>query len=71
MLVLALLAGSASAVPQPSGPATPPASATVRIERAVSITERHWNQAPIASRREVERTDEKGRKIIVRLIEHQ
>jgi hypothetical protein len=71
MLVLALLAGAASAASQPAAPAARAATATVRIERAGSITADHWSKAPITSRREVVRTDENGRKITVRLIEHQ
>ena len=71
MFVLAFLAGSASAEPEPAGAATRSATTTVRIERSVSITERQWSEAPVESRREVELTDENGRKIIVRLIEHQ
>jgi hypothetical protein len=66
-----LLAGFAIAASQPAGPTTRSATASVRIERAAPVTAQHWSQAPIASRREVERTDENGRKIIVRLIEHQ
>jgi hypothetical protein len=47
------------------------ATVTVRIERPAVATRDDWERAPSASRREMIIRDERGQRIIVRLIEYQ
>lgn len=76
MIMLLFLAGSAAAAAQQSRtPATTAASATVsasvRLERALPVSAEQWHAMPQSSRRELQRTDEAGRKLLIRVIEHQ
>ena len=66
MLALLLLASAAPQTPRPPAPA----KATVRIERAVEMRARDWGKPTSAQQREVRRTDEQGRPILLRLVEH-
>ncbi|HJR82823.1 MAG TPA: hypothetical protein VJ775_02745 [Sphingomicrobium sp.] len=57
---------------QPATVARPDqARVTLRIRQAAPASEREWRKAPPASRREIERKDESGRTIVIRVIEHQ
>ena len=47
------------------------ATASVRIERPVAVTDRHWRSDAAAQHREVVVRDEHGRTILLRLIENQ
>jgi hypothetical protein len=58
-------------VDQPPAPPQQPAQAFVRIERASAGTQMKWEQNDGDQRREVHRIDENGRRIVLRLIEHQ
>jgi hypothetical protein len=69
MLLLLALAEIA-----PSSPAVPvrvQATAAIRIERAGVATKTEWERLPPQRRRELIRTDELGRSIAIRLIEHE
>jgi hypothetical protein len=68
MILLLLLADT---IDQSRAFQSPPAKAVVRIERATTASRDSWSQRPIPERREVKRVDESGRKIVLRLIEHQ
>ena len=57
-------------------PSIPPvvrheATATVRIERPIAISERDWQRRSEGQHREVIVTDERGRPLILRLVENQ
>jgi len=55
----------------PSARAQAQATATIRIERPAIANSAEWDRAPRASRKEVIRRDERGRPVLLRLIEHQ
>jgi hypothetical protein len=73
MLLLAAIAvanpASAGTVDRGSAAAVAVATATVRIERAVSIDRDQWTQAPAGTRREKIILDETGRPQLVRLVD--
>ena len=72
-MFMALLVLAQAAQPVPSRPVEPSSQArvTLRIHRAAQASAREWRKAPPASRREIERKDENGRAIVIRVIEHQ
>jgi hypothetical protein len=65
---LLILAQSA----EPAAPARgSQARVSLRIHKAVQASESEWRKAPAANRRELERKDEDGRAVVIRVIEHQ
>ena len=69
-MLLALLVLAQGAQPAPA-PSVTQARVTLRIQRAARASENDWRKAAPASRREIERKDETGRTIVIRVIEHQ
>lgn len=69
MISLLLFAEVVTASPRPVAAAAP-AQIAVRIERSRTVTPEGWEKAPPAERREIERTDENGRRVKLRLIEY-
>jgi hypothetical protein len=69
-MLLALLVLAQGAQPAPA-PGVVQARVTLRIQRAARASESDWRKAPPARRREIERKDEAGRTIVIRVIEHQ
>jgi hypothetical protein len=65
LLLLAIVSSS------PPPPVRAFATANVRIERPVTASETDWGQLPEAQRREIIIRDERGRPILLRLIENQ
>ncbi|MCH8614853.1 hypothetical protein LZ016_01860 [Sphingomonas sp. SM33] len=61
----------AQAVPSVPAPPRVQAKAAVRVMRADKVTAETWAKAGPAARRELLRTDEGGRPIVIRTIEHQ
>lgn len=72
-MFIALLLLAQAAQPAPAGPVetSTQARVTLRIHRAAQASAGDWRKAPPASRREIERKDENGRAIVIRVIEHQ
>ena len=69
--MLLLIALAASASPPPPPVRVQEARATARIERSQRVTQETWTSAAEDQRREIIRRDEKGRLILLRLIENQ
>ena len=67
--MLLSLAAAFTATPQQRPPAA--ATATVRIERPVSVSGEEWALLPQATRSERIIRDEQGRELLLRLIEMQ
>ena len=68
--IAAILSAAPQAGAHPA-PVSAAAVATVRIERASEIRAETWSRAPANRRRDLDRTDDSGRKIVVRVIEHE
>jgi hypothetical protein len=71
MLLLTAIA-AITAIPSGGGDrgsATSLATATVRIEHAIRIDRELWTQASESKRREKVVTDEKGERVLLRLVE--
>jgi hypothetical protein len=66
MLLLLAIATSS-----PPVPAKAVATASVRIERPASASERDWEKLPKGRRRELIVRDEQGRDLLLRLIENE
>jgi hypothetical protein len=69
MLLLLGLAPAISAAPPASARAI--TTATVRIERPVTVGRERWEQLPRSSRSEIVVRDEQGRPVLVRVVELQ
>ena len=52
-------------------PAIAQAVATIRIERPAVANSKSWAEAPRSSRREIVIQDERGQRILVRLVDYQ
>jgi hypothetical protein len=68
VIALAIIAAASA---QPPRPVMVRATASVRIERPVSIDANQWKQVPEGSRRETIIRDEQGRELLLRLVEQQ
>jgi hypothetical protein len=67
-----LLLASAAASPQPPAPiARVEATASVRIEHSATATRKSWEQLPKGSRKEVVIRDERGRPVLVRIVDYE
>jgi len=64
MLLVAVLASAL-----PSSAAHAEATASVRIERPVSVSSVHWERLPKSKRSETIVRDEQGRLVLLRLVE--
>ena len=67
MLPLLLMAGTAAPTQVQN---VAPVTATVRIIRPVRANEDQWNNTPPSKRRVIKHTDERGRTVLIRVIEH-
>jgi hypothetical protein len=70
-MFLLFAAAAVAIVSKPVASATAQATATIRIERPAIASDKEWNQPAKASRREVVRRDERGRPMLLRVIEYQ
>jgi hypothetical protein len=68
MIALALIAAATPPAPRP---VLAQATASVRIQRPVSVDQREWERLPKSARRETIIRDEQGRELLLRLLEQQ
>lgn len=70
MFALLFLAETIAQKPD-SGPASATAQAVVRVERGTTVRAEDWHKPKDGQRREVRRTGEDGRPLLLRLVEHE